>query len=246
MGEQTGCKQVAVTNFFLFKFQHLIERESGKVILYLTTLGVIRETFNRCVKVRQILRTMLIKVEERDVFMSKDNQQDLSQRMGNKGPALPQIFVDGQYLGVRLQINFSNIFFKWSFPASFSFIFVFSIQLTVKCSINILPMTGFEQWTSKIGSNHSINWATTTSQLLYIFLSAAKGQRPTTLRWNNTLWLVKNSHETCNVQSVGSCSGSPDSFFLFCWLAISRCISTTPHPMNRTKGVVYFLFFTLW
>ena len=78
----------------------MIERESGKVVLYLTTLGVIRETFNRCVKVRQILRTMLIKVEERDLFMSKDNQQELSQRMTAKLPALPQVFVDGQYLGV--------------------------------------------------------------------------------------------------------------------------------------------------
>ena len=78
----------------------MIERESGKVVLYLTTLGVIRETFNRCVKVRQILRTMLIKVEERDLFMSKDNQQELSQRMSAKLPVLPQVFVDGQYLGV--------------------------------------------------------------------------------------------------------------------------------------------------
>jgi glutaredoxin domain-containing cysteine-rich protein 1 len=80
--------------------QHLIERESGKVVLYLTTLGVIRETFNRCVKVRQILRTLLIKVEERDVFMSKENQHELGQRMGSRMPTLPQVFVDGQYLGV--------------------------------------------------------------------------------------------------------------------------------------------------
>ena len=28
----------------------------------------------RCVKVRQILRTLLIRVEERDVFMSRENQ----------------------------------------------------------------------------------------------------------------------------------------------------------------------------
>ena len=46
----------------------------GKVVIYTTTLGVIRETYARCVKVRQILRTLLIRVEERDVFMSRENQ----------------------------------------------------------------------------------------------------------------------------------------------------------------------------
>ena len=86
----------------------------GKVVIYTTTLGVIRETYarqvkailssslslsatllikrnfppkqlismpppsvypsRRCVKVRQILRTLLIRVEERDVFMSRENQ----------------------------------------------------------------------------------------------------------------------------------------------------------------------------
>jgi glutaredoxin-related protein len=93
--------------FSTFFFQHLIERESGKVVLYLTTLGVIRETFNRCVKVRQILRTLLIKVEERDVFMSKENQHELGQRMGSRMPTLPQVFVDGQYLGVSPKTSFS-------------------------------------------------------------------------------------------------------------------------------------------
>ena len=29
----------------------------------------------------------------------------------------------------------------------------------------------------------------------------------------------------------------------FVGVAISRCLSTTPHPINRANGVVYFLFF---
>ena len=60
----------------------------------------------------------------------------------------------------------SNDFLNGPFQASFSFIFVFSIQLTVnKCSIyNFLPMTRFEPWTSGIGSACSINWATTTAR----------------------------------------------------------------------------------
>ena len=50
-------------------------------------------------------------------------------------------------------------FFNGPFPASFFFIFVFSIQLTVN---KFLPMTAFKPRTSGIGSDRSINWATIT------------------------------------------------------------------------------------
>jgi len=75
------------------------ERESGHVVMYITTLSILRETWARCVKVRQILRNLLIKVDERDVFMSRENQTELMERMGTCGLQLPQVFVDGQYLG---------------------------------------------------------------------------------------------------------------------------------------------------
>ena len=48
--------------------------------------------------------------------------------------------------------------------ASFSFIFVFSIQLTVNnVQYKRLPMTGFKPQTSGIGSNSFTNWATNTA-----------------------------------------------------------------------------------
>ena len=69
----------------------------------MTTLGVLRETYARCVKVRQILRTLLIRTEERDVFMSRENQLDLIERT-DADPAerlrVPQVFVEGKFLGV--------------------------------------------------------------------------------------------------------------------------------------------------
>ena len=52
-------------------------------------------------------------------------------------------------------------------PASFFFIFVVSIQLTVNIQYNFLPMTGFELQTSEIGNN----WATTTAHT-YLLLCA--------------------------------------------------------------------------
>ena len=78
--------------------------------MYITTLSILRETWARCVKVRQILRNLLIKVDERDVFMSRENQTELMERMGTCGLQLPQVFVDGQYLGVKmLPIYFSFV-----------------------------------------------------------------------------------------------------------------------------------------
>ena len=71
------------------------------MVIYVTTLSILRDTWARCVKVRKILRNLLIKVDERDVFMSRENQVELMDRMAMVEVNLPQVFVNGQYLGVR-------------------------------------------------------------------------------------------------------------------------------------------------
>ena len=81
--------------------QNFGEREQGVVVIYVTTLSILRDTWARCVKVRQILRNLLIKVDEKDVFMSRENQVELMDRMAMVEVNLPQVFVNGQYLGVR-------------------------------------------------------------------------------------------------------------------------------------------------
>ena len=63
----------------------------------------------------------------------------------------------------------SVLFFKkkWAIPGLSFFIFVFSIQLTAEnVGRKSLPMTGFEPWTSSVGSDHSTNRATTTALLV--------------------------------------------------------------------------------
>ena len=92
------------------------------MVVYVTSLGIVREMLANCIKVRQIMRNLLVKIVEKDIFMSRAYQQELRQRMdqmhinnsksalsNNKSvlPAcadflsVPQIFVEGQYLGVR-------------------------------------------------------------------------------------------------------------------------------------------------
>lgn len=69
-------------------------------MLYTTSMGVVRATYAKCQAVKQILRTLMVKFEERDVFMSYTHQQDIRDRMQNDVIDVPQLFVEGQYIGV--------------------------------------------------------------------------------------------------------------------------------------------------
>ena len=129
-----GFENKHATTIFLIFFQNFADTEKGKIVMYVTTLGVVRDHLARCQKVRHILRTLLIRVEERDIFMCKRHQLELRDRInatkGIKNEALaastnsksmkhgkgltngsceerlevPQLFVEGQYFGVRNDI----------------------------------------------------------------------------------------------------------------------------------------------
>lgn len=74
------------------------------MVLYTTSMGVVRETYAKCANVKQILRTLLIKFEERDVFMSTEYQNEIKNRMQSDDILVPQLFVDGQHIGVSIGI----------------------------------------------------------------------------------------------------------------------------------------------
>ncbi|EDW24269.1 GL23481 [Drosophila persimilis] len=75
------------------------EKDLGKVVLYTTSMGIIRDTYTKCANVKQILRTLLIKFEERDVFMSVEYQAEMRQRMQTSHVRVPQLYVEGQHIG---------------------------------------------------------------------------------------------------------------------------------------------------
>lgn len=75
-------------------------------MLYTTSMGIVRETYAKCANMKQILRTLLVKFEERDVFMSSEYQQEIKDRMQSDKLNVPQLFVDGQHIGVSVIMFF--------------------------------------------------------------------------------------------------------------------------------------------
>ena len=62
---------------------------------------------------------------------------------------------------------------KWAFTSLFFFFFYFCLFTVNSKNLQykILLMTGFEPQTSGIGSNCSVNWATTATQVVAIFFN---------------------------------------------------------------------------
>lgn len=88
--------------------KYFMERERGKVVVYLTTLGIVRDTYERCLRIRKILWTLLVRFEERDVFMARDTQLQLLDRLHSAHVSVPHVFLEGQYLGDAEQIERLN------------------------------------------------------------------------------------------------------------------------------------------
>ncbi|CAH2088040.1 unnamed protein product [Euphydryas editha] len=81
------------------------EKDAGKVVLYTTTMGIVRSTYQRCLLVKKILRNLLVKYEERDVFMSMEYQDEIRDRMRSDQILVPQLFIDGQYVGTNKPVR---------------------------------------------------------------------------------------------------------------------------------------------
>lgn len=69
-------------------------------MVYTTTSGIVRKTFYNCKKVKQILRTHMVKYDELDLFGDAELQTELRDRLGSTVIQLPQLFIDGQHIGV--------------------------------------------------------------------------------------------------------------------------------------------------
>ncbi|MED6179633.1 hypothetical protein PIB30_002457 [Stylosanthes scabra] len=80
--------------------QVIVPRAEQRVVVYFTSLRVVRSTFEDCKTVRSILRGFKVALDERDVSMDSGFLRELRRVTGRvNGLSLPRVFVNGRYVG---------------------------------------------------------------------------------------------------------------------------------------------------
>ncbi|XP_010512931.1 PREDICTED: uncharacterized protein At5g39865-like [Camelina sativa] len=75
------------------------------VVIYYTSLGIIRKTFDECRYVRSILHAFRINIDERDLLMDSTFHDELQTMFGTKKVTLPKVFIGGRYIGGSEEIK---------------------------------------------------------------------------------------------------------------------------------------------
>ncbi|KAJ7959616.1 Glutaredoxin [Quillaja saponaria] len=76
------------------------------IVVYYTSLRVVRRTFEDCRAVRSIVRGFRVKIDERDVSMDPLYLEELQGILGNKNVTLPRVFIGGVYVGGVEEIKY--------------------------------------------------------------------------------------------------------------------------------------------
>lgn len=72
----------------------------GRVVVYFTSLRIVRRTFEDCRAVRHILRGLHVWVDERDLSMDTEYLEEIQRLFkGEEEVTLPRVFVGGKYVG---------------------------------------------------------------------------------------------------------------------------------------------------
>ena len=72
---------------------------SEKVVLYTTSLGGVRKTFEDCNRARDVLEGHRVVFDERDVSLHGEFLREVKELVDGEGVALPRVFVKGRYVG---------------------------------------------------------------------------------------------------------------------------------------------------
>uniref|UniRef100_A0A2C9VNJ8 Glutaredoxin domain-containing protein n=1 Tax=Manihot esculenta TaxID=3983 RepID=A0A2C9VNJ8_MANES len=83
-------------------------QDDHKIILYFTSLGVVRKTFEDCRTVRSILRGFHVPIDERDLSMDAGYLDEIQIITASKKVRLPAVFLGGNYVGGAEEIKKMN------------------------------------------------------------------------------------------------------------------------------------------
>ncbi|KAG8644667.1 hypothetical protein MANES_11G152178v8, partial [Manihot esculenta] len=83
-------------------------QDDHEIILYFTSLGIVRKTFEDCRTVRSILRGFRIPIDERDLSMDAGYLDEIQMITCSKKVRLPAVFLGGKYVGGAEEIKEMN------------------------------------------------------------------------------------------------------------------------------------------
>ncbi|WJX38497.1 hypothetical protein P8452_26155 [Trifolium repens] len=73
--------------------------DHGDIVVYYTSLRIIRRTFNDCRTVISILKRFSVAIDERDVCIDERFREELQKVLGRSNVPLPCVFIRGEYIG---------------------------------------------------------------------------------------------------------------------------------------------------
>ncbi|GKV08406.1 hypothetical protein SLEP1_g20038 [Rubroshorea leprosula] len=76
-----------------------------RVVVYFTSLRVVRPTFEDCNAVRSILTGFRLSIDERDLSMDSRFLNELQGILGQRKLTLPRVFIGGRYIGGAEEIK---------------------------------------------------------------------------------------------------------------------------------------------
>ncbi|GAU39927.1 hypothetical protein TSUD_275270 [Trifolium subterraneum] len=95
-------KEKKINDEVFVDFKVSTHGKKEKVVLYFTSLRMVRKTYEDCCNVRMILKGLGIRVDERDVSMHLGFKEELKELLGegNYGKGgLPKVFIGSKYIG---------------------------------------------------------------------------------------------------------------------------------------------------
>lgn len=76
-----------------------------RIVVYYTSLRVVRSTFEACRAVRSILKGFRVSIDERDLSMDSGFLDELQGILGEDKLTLPRVFIGGRYIGGAEEIK---------------------------------------------------------------------------------------------------------------------------------------------
>ncbi|ETN69118.1 hypothetical protein NECAME_15504 [Necator americanus] len=113
LGRPNDNKYVALTSETLQmpEIRDYIQEEKDRIVVYITTCGILRRIWERCRDTVELLKALRIKAEFRDLNIDPSFADELADRM-RLDPcdrelvydSLPTVYVNGKYFGSHIQI----------------------------------------------------------------------------------------------------------------------------------------------